>query len=153
MLVLQRCIKHVQACAQLFNLFRLCCLLDHEVAGIFALEFAELVVYGLLLALLAMHAALHLCVRHLEVVLIRVAERRLLLELFDGILLAVEVARAQDVVLLLLEEPEVLPARGLGPLAIRARLQEVAQVDRLGARRMVAGPRRRSVACFLPLSS
>jgi hypothetical protein len=71
------------------------------------------------LALRFVHAALGLGRQHAEVKLIGVALEHFLLQVFDLPNFALEVARALNVVLLLLQQPQVLPLSGLRALLVR----------------------------------
>lgn len=79
---------------------------------------------------IVVYSALDLTMHHPKVKLIRVAQRRLLSEPLQLILLPVVVGCSQLVVLALLEEAELVAGGGLGALAVRALLHHVLQTAR-----------------------
>lgn len=75
---------------------------------------------------------------HRKVELVRVAGRGLFFELFNPLLFAVEVAGAQHIVLVLLEEPELRPRRGLRTLLVRPLRNRFPATERLLPRCSIA---------------
>ena len=120
---------HVQRRPQLLHLLRLHRRLHGDVLDILGLHEVELVLGVLVGQVLVgdVDPVVGALLLHGEVELIGIPVGRLLPQNLERILLLVEIARAEDVVLLLLEEAELAPLRRLRALLVRPALHGVAQ--------------------------
>lgn len=98
--------------------------LGADVAVVLGLEHLdEVVTHDCIPATLDVHTLDRLAPDHAKVELVRILAARLLAQLFDPILLGVEIARSLDVVRVLLEQAQLLPHERLRALAVLALLQ------------------------------